>query len=397
MPEAYEVGITLALQDGVSAGIQLIQRDLALLDRAIAATSQNLTALGARGGMPKSGPAMAASPGSAADEFSRATKSVQNSVSDSSDLGPDTGSKPASPPAAPAPGSLPGAAASTMGRQAADAGSSGPTNTGVLQRPAAPVEQTGAAVAQQAMAAATVNGSASEAAVPGGGTEATTRQPRSVAPVETAPVPVTPNPQRRIGPVLPSELPPRLIDASGATGAPMPMRREPAAEKVSVATSAAPVENASKLDSRAARQKSEPDAANPSLNRAHAPAPQAQSSQMSAPESSMRQQPNREPTTPLPLRYSSTSRAPEVREQTASAPLSEPTRDGGGQPQSAAAAPSAAAPQAVTMQGDIIIDGTRLGRWMTNALARQASRPSSGPVAPDPRQTPLWSGQAQGF
>jgi len=45
MTEAYEIGITLALQDGVSDGIAIIRRDLAALDRAIAATSANLAHL----------------------------------------------------------------------------------------------------------------------------------------------------------------------------------------------------------------------------------------------------------------------------------------------------------------------------------------------------------------
>jgi hypothetical protein len=49
------------------------------------------------------------------------------------------------------------------------------------------------------------------------------------------------------------------------------------------------------------------------------------------------------------------------------------------------------------MQGDIILDGARVGRWMTSSLARQAARPPAGPTGPDPRQTPLWAGQAQGF
>lgn len=48
MLEAYEIGISLALQDGVSAGINLIRQDLTTLDRAIAATSQNLAKLEAQ-------------------------------------------------------------------------------------------------------------------------------------------------------------------------------------------------------------------------------------------------------------------------------------------------------------------------------------------------------------
>ncbi len=43
--EAYEVGISLVLQNGVSDGIALIQRELTTLDQAIAATSQNLARL----------------------------------------------------------------------------------------------------------------------------------------------------------------------------------------------------------------------------------------------------------------------------------------------------------------------------------------------------------------
>ena len=398
MPEAYEVGITLALQDGVSAGIQLIQRDLALLDRAIAATSQNLTTLGAKRGTPKSAPVLPASPGPFADELSNAAKPLQSSASDSSGFGLDAMSEPISPPVAPSQGSSPEPSASTMVRQAADAGSVGPANTGPLQRPTAPVEQTGVAVAPKVITAANVDGSVNEAVSSAGGTEATLGQPRSVAPADTPQGLVTPNPQRRIGPVLPNELPPASTDASAFPVSPRPVLREPKAERVSAATSAAPVDDAYRLGSSPApRRKAETGTAAAPVTRPSPPAPQAPSAQMREPLSSASERLNREPTPSSSPRYSPTSRAPEAREQSARVPRSEPTRDGGGKSQNAAVAPSAAGPQALTMQGDIIIDGTRLGRWMTNALARQASRPSSGPVAPDPRQTPLWSGQAQGF
>ena len=61
------------------------------------------------------------------------------------------------------------------------------------------------------------------------------------------------------------------------------------------------------------------------------------------------------------------------------------------------APPATPSQQSITLQGDIILDGARVGRWMTSTLARQAARPAAGPTGPDPRQTPLWSGQAQGF
>ncbi len=60
-------------------------------------------------------------------------------------------------------------------------------------------------------------------------------------------------------------------------------------------------------------------------------------------------------------------------------------------------APPPQSQQPMTLQGDVILDGARVGRWMTSTLARQAARPPAGPTGPDPRQTPLWSGQAQGF
>ena len=45
MIEAYEIGIKLALQDGVSGGIAAIRRDLGALDQAIARTALRLEAL----------------------------------------------------------------------------------------------------------------------------------------------------------------------------------------------------------------------------------------------------------------------------------------------------------------------------------------------------------------
>jgi len=45
MIDAYEIGIQLALQDGVSAGLEVIGRELAEVDRAVAATSAGLQSL----------------------------------------------------------------------------------------------------------------------------------------------------------------------------------------------------------------------------------------------------------------------------------------------------------------------------------------------------------------
>ena len=398
MPEAYEVGITLALQDGVSAGIQLIQRDLALLDRAIAATSQNLNALGGKAGGTKLAPAMQASPGSAADELSNTSKSGRSSSSEKAENGQDMGNGSASPTVAPAQAISVGPLTDAMARQADDAQSTAPAYSGPTQRAAAPVEQTGRTAAPNAPSPANPTSLEPAAAAPSGQAEATITPSRSAAPVETVQMPLPTDQQRRIGPVLPSQLPSRSQDDPAASVAPILARREPAPVTVSAAKSAAPMETVSNLDSRAAaKQGSDLDMAKPPFNRAGAPAPQGQSSILPAPPSTTSQAQARQPAASSPLRSLPNIMAPEAQEQRTTMPPSEPRRDGGQQSPGGAVAPAAATQQAITMQGDITIDGMRLGRWMTNAMARQASRPASGPVAPDPRQTPLWSGQAQGF
>ena len=58
--------------------------------------------------------------------------------------------------------------------------------------------------------------------------------------------------------------------------------------------------------------------------------------------------------------------------------------------------PSAAprpSPQATgPTSGDVYLDGTRLGRWISDRLARDASRPQAGGVGFDPRMTLAWPG-----
>jgi len=54
-----------------------------------------------------------------------------------------------------------------------------------------------------------------------------------------------------------------------------------------------------------------------------------------------------------------------------------------------------AAPQLA--QADLYIDGAVLGRWVTRHLERQLIRPPSGIAAVDPRLTPGWAGPATGF
>jgi hypothetical protein len=49
------------------------------------------------------------------------------------------------------------------------------------------------------------------------------------------------------------------------------------------------------------------------------------------------------------------------------------------------------------MQGDVYLDGTRMGRWIADRLAREAGRPAGGGTAFDPRMGVAWPGSLQGF
>jgi hypothetical protein len=60
------------------------------------------------------------------------------------------------------------------------------------------------------------------------------------------------------------------------------------------------------------------------------------------------------------------------------------------------AAPVAAAASSGPVQGDVFLDGARVGRWMSDRLAREADRPQAGMTGFDPRLGPAWPGSLHG-
>jgi hypothetical protein len=46
--------------------------------------------------------------------------------------------------------------------------------------------------------------------------------------------------------------------------------------------------------------------------------------------------------------------------------------------------------------GDVFLDGTRVGTWLADHMAREAGRPQMGSTGFDPRLTPAWPGTLQG-
>ena len=60
------------------------------------------------------------------------------------------------------------------------------------------------------------------------------------------------------------------------------------------------------------------------------------------------------------------------------------------------ASPMAAAPPPGPTQGDVYLDGTRVGRWISDRLAREVDRPQVGVTGFDPRVGPAWPGSLHG-
>jgi hypothetical protein len=56
------------------------------------------------------------------------------------------------------------------------------------------------------------------------------------------------------------------------------------------------------------------------------------------------------------------------------------------------AVPPPSEPPSAALQGDVYVDGSRLGRWMTDRLVTAAELPRAATTGFDPRMTPTWPG-----
>jgi len=276
MEDAYTVGIRLALEDGVSAGVAAIAADLSKLDGQIAATSRDLAALGKMAGI-------------------------------------------AMPSLAPE--------ATTFGRVGARASQpSAPDDAGALSTPSA--EQ---AHGSEPVSIAGVPAAPSEIDAP------------------AAPMAPTETPQTSAPPVAPS------------LAAFAPSVTVTAQTQVPASTAAASVERTHVQRERHTLREIErrEQLAPPAVERiGFAPVAQA---------------------------VAPVAAAPVAPVSAVAAPAS--------QPMEAAAAPSASGGPT---QGDVYLDGMRVGRWMANSMARAASRPQGGATGFDARMSPVWPGSLQG-
>lgn len=350
MIDAYTIGITLALDDGISAGIAAVRRDLLALDRVIGNTAAGLLALrrlGQQVSIVRQDPTQ-----STLSQVSPTARVSRGSAAPEADtLSPSTSDAP---------------------REAAKLPALPLTNTGafraipnLLDTPPTPDRKVSAAPA--ATLAALNPPPTTESGTPDGVVEppdqrtpAGKAEPRPRTAAEFAPRPLGPpqpvTSEPRPAPALPAEVAgpvspilPVVTIAPGVESPAIPSHPEaPPAYPTPNAPSRARPEVA--RSPKIVRREIDPD-----LHHAA-------------------------PTTHRPPAHASEDRL--QRPQPESRSFSEP-------PRSQDTADRDQAPPA-GVSGDISLDGMRLGRWMADSLARMTERPPSGSTGVDPRTTPTW-------
>ncbi len=359
MIEAFEIGIKLALQDGVSSGVLAVRRDLDALDRAIASTTVGLArlqrlgidALGFmdKGAQPATSSAISSRAAPVQPPDKTPSEGVADSISAAVGTGGDTPRTPIGSSAAPViipslTGSDAGAAASSMAQVIVPVRA--PTaleKPPVLERPAvtvpAPLPLTAAApspagaVAAQRPVAVPVQIQTVLAAPPSAAPQVTSASPSRVYTNQT---------------VLPS------AGAAVATG-----------DRVVRAVPPRPV-------ARVVVQP-QPDASVASL----------------APQRTVHHR-------------SGATQNGGVHVVAAAAAMNSPVA---GKPDPASDARNVSPPsyapaaqgtrnQGEAIIGDVFLDGARMGRWMSDRMTQEAGRPSAGPTGFDSRRSATWPGAA---
>ncbi len=399
MAEAYEIGITLALQDGVSDGIAIIRRDLAALDRAIAATSANLAHLqqakiNPPPYAPASRPEPTLSPPTQTAEAVAVTIPTKRQTIDVPPGIPPTNAPPT--PAAPA------------------------ITFQLALPPPAPIPVSPPPVSPPPLLSVSVPKSLVPPSPSLTPTAIDPSRTQSAAParviIPTAPIfsPATPSPTSPAVAFSPVS-PPTTPTPSSSFMVPPSIRvaaASPVAPPIPLAGTGA---TAAALISGVARR---PDPPPPPRMLAPAPLspapavqprdplpifpkalPQTRAAPISA---SLQILPVRQTQQTIPVDGPASTVSPGSARSAPAAPPFQPAPSAGNtfrpdRPAAVSYAPPTQASPSLSLQGDITLDGARVGRWMASTLARQAARPAAGPTGPDPRQTPLWSGQAQGY
>ena len=475
MLEAYEIGISLALQDGVSTGINLIRRDLATLDRAIAATSQNLAMLQA-----KDTAGLVRAPAPVAVKIP-AAQAPQNTLAEPHPAPAAAASQTSAVLLSPPKTQMPEIAAVRQTQSLKAPSTPQSSALPPLSPPLVPETPSGSELLSKVIHAPAPSTTSAQAFAPPSPTRsvipdavelatplpatpapqpvspAIAKSPepsalRPTAPVVAAPPPILPSlpapvaqsapPADQLLPPLPpapfaasptrpvvpsASALPKLPSSQPVDQRPLaPFAASPARPVVPSAPALPKLPSSQPVDQRPlapfAASSARPvvpsapalpalpsiqpmdrpalSTAHPAKPHRHTAAPSVVLAQSSSPSPPYTRQAALDPAPFNQAAPPASSQLPAaMRVPTAPAsvqPASQPF-ESAPRPQQVSFAPPSQQPPAITLQGDILLDGARVGRWMTSSLARQAARPPAGPTGPDPRQTPLWSGQAQGF
>lgn len=377
MIDAYTIGIKLALEDGVSAGIAAIRQDLATLDRAIESTAAGLIALRRLG-----------------QQVSLVTRDD----------------------AQPAPANVPPAARPTRAAIApapvaalsADKSFSDPT-------PHVPEVRVFPDINVQAAVAPRSREQQRPPLLPGQPLTIGTRAPAALPP-NRHPTIVPDQPRSRsASEFAPAMTPVAARVPAGAPPGPSPLVE--AAAAVSTATQASPA--AASIGSTGGSMRAgafaplrDSGAASPGPRPGHVEAPRAWSDYAASTHD--RSDPVRLPRTHAgdmsPTRSRSDHAPPAVESEprpspnplarnvaarhawAGTAPRHAGSDDGHAETLPRAAPPGRDEAQSAGFSGDIVMDGARLGRWLTDGLTRMTERPPSGSTGVDPRATPGWPG-----
>ncbi len=356
MIEAYEIGIRLALQDGVSEGIAAIRRDLGSLDQAIAQTTLRLGQLQRIGAQ-----ALAASQelpertASGLPARRPAPMTMPTPLLEAEPLASPVDAQTVTPMPLPSP-RPPAGPPSVLTAIRTPAKEPDPVSPTVVIRPAAAVVETTtrpAAVAVEGVRAAiSPRPPEQPAAAPSSG---------AVPPV---PAPVAAVAARLAGPKLQvSNLMAREGGRAQETASPSPARRAPPApDRAAVAPQQVPAEPGRREEVRPLVQRRD------EAREVHA----RHSAAASGPPVA-RVMPAL--AAPAGVLSPTSSVAPAASSSYAPPPTSSRARE-------------------TSVRGDVFFDGARVGRWMSEQMARDAGRPNTGPTGFDPRRSPAWPGAA---
>ncbi len=417
MIDAYTIGVTLALEDGVSEGIEAIRRDLAQLDVAVAQSEARLLQL--RELATEAGLAVqAVRPGQTERLFAPLSRDPQTLSLPAIKNVAQIGTAPVSTP------SLFPALEPQTAVPKPEAGVPGAALSAVLLRPSDTLAATPLALPQatRARTAAPVDPArpVQLSIGPEGPAPSVKREPQDkVPPVDFAAI------ARSLTPIRPASTsvsPLTVQEAASArnVSAPIPTPSQPPPIDVSVvqpplpltaiAAPAAPPASQQPTKESPASPTHLPDKSKAIINVPRIPAPYLPSSNTSSMELEPPQQVS--PTArPLSTAVSPPPRRPALQpgspsfgapasSQQSAAPLlpmqrqvssAEVRTPPSAQPDSADS-PTVPPQSDRPVHAELHLDGALLGRWVTRYIERQVTRPQSGATGFDPRMTPSWVG-----